>query len=171
MSKAPDTEIQIFKQLVDEFCNSISPELRNELYNNHLNKVKERKQFLNEAGKKSFDESDSNMLNSSVLLKGKRKVRKSNANDKSYEAVIKKPQLIRFEVILKLLDTKYGVLMQDCTLEEIGYVIGTTRERVRQVLEMSFIKIKNPTILTKLNKNDSLESVMDYISLNRKIKS
>lgn len=170
MSKTPDIQVQVFKQLVDGFCNSISPELREKLYENHLDKVKERKQFLNEASKKSFDESDTNMLDSSVLLKGKRKVRKSNANDKSYEAVIKKPQLIRFEIILKLLETKYGELMQDCTLEEIGFVIGTTRERVRQVLEMSFLKIKNPTILNRLNKNDSLESVMDYIVLNRKIK-
>jgi hypothetical protein len=39
----------------------------------------------------------------------------------------------RDEIICMMLDTEYGHLVSDSTLEEVAYIYGITRERVRQL--------------------------------------
>lgn len=68
--------------------------------------------------------------------------------DGFYCAIPKKKRSIelRYRIALKLLDSVYGKNIDSLTLNECGYILGITRERVRQIEEVAVIKLRNPNI-------------------------
>ena len=56
----------------------------------------------------------------------------------------------RAKIVNLLLDTKYGKGLDGLTLQEIGSLLGVTRERIRQVEEGAIKKLRHPTTGKKL---------------------
>ena len=48
------------------------------------------------------------------------------------------------EVVSKVMQTKYRYLMEEATLEDIGYIFDLTRERVRQIEDTCIGKLRFP---------------------------
>ena len=134
-------EAIVFKLILEELISKTPKSKKEKLYKQHCNNI-ERK----------------NKERAKMLNLGSRK--------REYaEKPLKKDDFIRFYIMIKLLKTNYAAFIDDCTLNEAGYIMGVTRERVRQVEQQAVLKIKNPKMLKKLNKNNNLEAIMEYKEL------
>lgn len=64
--------IQVFKEMVDDFYNSMPNETKQEMYNKHLEDVEQKNKFIKEVtSSKNDDLIDNDLLNSSTLLRTK----------------------------------------------------------------------------------------------------
>lgn len=138
---------KVFKFILDELVSKTPVWKKIKLYEQHCKKVEKRN-----AAKQKM-----------IKVKGKSKKEYS-------EKPMKQNIFIRFYILLKLLKTDYAAFIDDCTLNEVGYIIGITRERVRQIEYQAIMKIKSPKLLQMLNNRNSIETVMEYkeIAIQRK---
>lgn len=67
------------------------------------------------------------------MCKKLHKAHKENGGKKSY-----------IEIVDMVMKTRFGALLNNAPLEEIGEVFGVTRERVRQIENQAIRKLKNP---------------------------
>lgn len=104
------------------------------------------------------------------ISKGKKvnvsKKKKDNEDKKKYnEQKIKDTEVIRFKVLLKLFDCKYGKVMTNATLAEVGYVLGISREAIRQIENRVLAKFKNPNLLKELDKIKGISDIYEHKEL------
>lgn len=66
-------------------------------------------------------------------------------------------------VVSLVMETKYGLNITECTLEEIGYVYGFTRERTRQIEMQALKKTKVPSIVGA-NNIKRLKDISSFMS-------
>lgn len=60
------------------------------------------------------------------------------------------PELTTAQIINAIINSQWGYLVMEFSLEEIGYIFGTTRENIRQIEYKAIRKIMNPD--SKINK-------------------
>lgn len=131
--------IIIFKNILDGFVESIGDEVKDEIYLNHCETIEKR------------NKEKSRMVKT-----------KSGSKREYNDKPMRKNDYIVFHVLSLLMKTKYASLLDECTLGEIGHVLGVTRERVRQIELQGIMKIKNPNLLKKLNERNSIETIIEY---------
>lgn len=137
----------VFKFILEELVSKIPAWKKKKLYEKHCKRVEKRN------------------------TEKTRMIKTKNGSKREYaEKPMKEKDYIRFHVLLKLLETEYTAFVDDCSLNEVGYIIGITRERVRQVEAAGILKIKSPNLLKRLNKNNAIETIMEYkeIAVTRK---
>ena len=80
---------------------------------------------------------------------------------KLYYAQDIKPMKSYDEIVCMLLDTEYGELVREASLDAIGIVFNLTRERVRQ--------IGDSIVQDKICSNEGIEELYnDYVQYSRK---
>lgn len=129
----------VFKSILDELVVAIPAAKRRTIYKKHCRTVEKRN------------------------VEKARMIKSKGGSKKEYsEKTMKEKDYIKFHVLFKLLETEYSAFVEDCTLAEVGYILGITRERVRQVEAQGIMKIKNPNLLKRLNEKNAIETVMEY---------
>lgn len=129
----------VFKFIMEELVSKIPNWKRKKLYDRHCKRVEKRN------------------------TEKARMIKTKNGSRKEYsEKPMKEKDYINFHVLLKLLESEYTSFIDDCTLNEVGYIIGITRERVRQIEYQGIMKIKSPKLLQRLNHKNAIEAVIEY---------
>lgn len=172
-------DIQVFKEMVDDFYNSIPQNKKIEMYDQHLKDTKTRNDVRKEILKnKDSSKIDQEMLNNSVLLANKRKRKKKKlAMNEAKESLYNlKPlgivDFIKSKIALMIIDSKCNFLVNgDLTLEEIGLVYNISKERIRQIEDRAVAFARNLNALKTLNKDGKVEDILNmaYDSINRKV--
>lgn len=162
--------IQVFKEMVDDFYNSIPNETKKEMYNKHLEDVEQKNKFIKEiTSSKNNDMIDNDLLNSSKLLARKRKI---NANKRDYSNYKIKPMditdFIKNKIALMLMESNWNFLVSGgLNLDEVGQFYGICRERVRQIESRALKIFKNLNTLKQLNKDAKIEDILEMAYKNR----
>lgn len=115
---------------------------------------------------------DSEMLNNSILLIGKRK---QKANKEKTSVYNSRPMdimdFLKSKIALMLLDSNLNFLVSSgMNLEEIGEIYNISRERVRQIENKSLVVFRNLNLLKALNVDNQIDDILDkaLTSTNRK---
>lgn len=162
--------IQVFKEMVYDFYNSIPNETKMKMYNEHLKDVEQKNKFIKEVtSSKNDDLIDNDLLNSSTLLARKRKI---NANKRDYSNYKIKPMditdFIKNKIALMLMESNWNFLISGgLNLDEVGQFYGICRERVRQIESRALKIFKNLNTLKQLNKDAKIEDIIDMAYKNR----
>lgn len=162
--------IQVFKDMVDDFYNSMPNETKKKMYNEHLKDVEQKNKFIKEVtSSKNNDLVDNDLLNSSKLLARKRA---RNANKRDYSNYKIKPMditdFIKNKIALMLMESNWNFLISGgLNLDEVGQFYGICRERVRQIESRALKIFKNLNTLKQLNKDDRIEDILEMAYKNR----
>ena len=162
--------IQAFKDMVDDFYNSMPNETKKKMYNEHLKDVEQKNKFIKEVtSSKNDDLIDNDLLNSSKLLARKRAI---NANKRDYSNYKIKPMditdFIKNKIALMLMESNWNFLISGgLNLDEVGQLYGICRERVRQIESRALKIFKNLNTLKQLNKDAKIEDIIDMAYRNR----
>lgn len=162
--------IQVFKDMVDDFYNSMPNETKQEMYNKHLEDVEQKNKFIKEVtSSKNDDMIDNDLLNSSTLLARKRKI---NANKRDYSNYKIKPMditdFIKNKIALMLMESNWNFLINGgLNLDEVGQFYGICKERVRQIESRALKIFKNLNTLKQLNKDAKIEDIIEMAYKNR----
>ena len=162
--------IQAFKDMVDDFYNSMPNETKKKMYNEHLKDVEQKNKFIKEVtSSKNDDLIDNDLLNSSKLLARKRAI---NANKRDYSNYKIKPMditdFIKNKIALMLMESNWNFLISGgLNLDEVGQFYGICRERVRQIESRALKIFKNLNTLKQLNKDAKIEDILDMAYRNR----
>ena len=162
--------IQVFKDMVDDFYNSIPNETKKEMYNKHLEDVEQKNKVIKEiTSSKNDDLIDNELLNSSKLLARKRAI---NANKRDYSNYKIKPMditdFIKNKIALMLMESNWNFLISGgLNLDEVGQFYGICRERVRQIESRALKIFKNLNTLKQLNKDAKIEDIIEMAYRNR----
>lgn len=162
--------IQVFKEMVDDFYNSIPNETKKKMYDEHLKDVEQKNKFIKEVtSSKNDDLVDNELLNSSTLLARKRKI---NANKRDYNNYKIKPMditdFIKNKIALMLMESNWNFLISGgLNLDEVGQFYGICRERVRQIESRALKIFKNLNTLKQLNKDAKIEDILEMAYKNR----
>lgn len=162
--------IQVFKDMVDDFYNSIPNETKIKMYDEHLKDVERKNKVIKEiTSSKNDDLIDNELLNSSTLLARKRKI---NANKRDYSNYKIKPMditdFIKNKIALMLMESNWNFLISGgLNLDEVGQFYGICRERVRQIESRALKIFKNLNTLKQLNKDAKIEDILEMAYKNR----
>lgn len=162
--------IQVFKEMVDDFYNSMPNETKIKMYDEHLEDVEQKNKFIKEVtSSKNDDLVDNDLLNSSKLLARKRAI---NANKRDYSNYKIKPMditdFIKNKIALMLMESNWNFLISGgLNLDEVGQFYGICRERVRQIESRALKIFKNLNTLKQLNKDAKIEDILDMAYRNR----
>ena len=162
--------IQVFKEMLDDFYNSIPNETKKKMHDEHLKDIEQKNKFIKEVtSSKNDDLVDNDLLNSSKLLARKRAI---NANKRDYSNYKIKPMditdFIKNKIALMLMESNWNFLISGgLNLDEVGQFYGICRERVRQIESRALKTFKNLNTLKQLNKNDKIEDILDMAYRNR----
>lgn len=162
--------IQVFKEMVDDFYNSMPNETKKKMYDEHLKDIEQKNKFIKEVtSSKNDDLIDNELLNSSTLLARKRAI---NANKRDYSNYKIKTMditdFIKNKIALMLMESNWNFLISGgLNLDEVGQFYGICRERVRQIESRALKIFKNLNTLKQLNKDAKIEDILDMAYRNR----
>ena len=162
--------IQVFKEMVDDFYNSMPNETKKKMYDEHLKDIEQKNKFIKEVtSSKNDDLIDNELLNSSTLLARKRAI---NANKRDYSNYKIKPMditdFIKNKIALMLMESNWNFLISGgLNLDEVGQFYGICRERVRQIESRALKIFKNLNTLKQLNKDAKIEDILEMAYKNR----
>lgn len=162
--------IQVFKEMVDDFYNSMPNETKKKMYDEHLKDIDQKNKFIKEVtSSKNDDLIDNDLLNSSKLLARKRAI---NANKRDYTNYKIKPMditdFIKNKIALMLIESNWSFLISGgLNLDEVGQFYGICRERVRQIESRALKIFKNLNTLKQLNKDERIEDILEMAYKNR----
>lgn len=170
-------DIQVFKEMVEDFYNSIPQDKKIEMYEQHLKDTKARNKIREEILKnKDSSKIDRSILDNSILLSGKRKKKKLAMNEAKESFYNLKPlkltEFIKSKIALMIIDSNWNFLLSGgLTLDEIGNIYSISKERIRQIENRVTAFVRSLNALKVLNKDGKVEDILDiaYNSVNRKV--